>query len=373
MDYVSIVKASKQILRWLGTTNSVCCILMFCGCGRVWYDPYATESEPPVCTDGECQAATCSDGFTNQGETDLDCGGKCGATCENDKACLAGVDCVSGYCSTDFVCAPEGPASCDDGLHNQDEDAIDCGGSCDACAALGFELDLFAEFSPSLVLEGSSSTLTWTFSVGSPPLAGASVSVELNNSDPATSTLNAPDALLSIVEMDVSDSDLTAFPTGLNQLANLRVLNLSNNAISGALSPDLASLRNLEELYLAGNHLESINASIFGVMTKLSTVDLSNNNLSETEQVEILAQLHAARHFFENGAPTIDLEGNGSFVFYDPEPLPEPGASNAHWVWNGHGFTPITGSAIVYDLQNDVNGEGFSTWSIRSDWVPPGA
>ena len=49
-------------------------------------------------------AATCTDGLQNQGETGVDCGGPCDA------------------CHT-----------CEDGIQNQGEDGIDCGGPCDAC------------------------------------------------------------------------------------------------------------------------------------------------------------------------------------------------------------------------------------------------
>jgi hypothetical protein len=48
--------------------------------------------------------ATCDDGIQNQGEEDIDCGGPC-------KSC----------------------ATCDDGIKNQDEAGIDCGGPCSPC------------------------------------------------------------------------------------------------------------------------------------------------------------------------------------------------------------------------------------------------
>ena len=52
-------------------------------------------------------AATCTDGLQNQGETGVDCGGPCDA------------------CQT-----------CDDDIQNQGEDGIDCGGPCDACIGM---------------------------------------------------------------------------------------------------------------------------------------------------------------------------------------------------------------------------------------------
>ncbi len=48
---------------------------------------------------------TCSDGVKNQGEQGIDCGGPCQNACP----------------------------SCSDGIRNQDETAVDCGGACDPC------------------------------------------------------------------------------------------------------------------------------------------------------------------------------------------------------------------------------------------------
>jgi hypothetical protein len=55
-----------------------------------------------------CPTPTCSDGIQNQGETGIDCGGPC-------PACP--------------------PPSCVDGIQNQGEIGVDCGGPCPACSA----------------------------------------------------------------------------------------------------------------------------------------------------------------------------------------------------------------------------------------------
>jgi hypothetical protein len=49
-------------------------------------------------------AATCSDGIQNQGEADIDCGGPC-ARCVNGKNCSKRADCASAYCNLDGKCA----------------------------------------------------------------------------------------------------------------------------------------------------------------------------------------------------------------------------------------------------------------------------
>jgi hypothetical protein len=81
-----------------------------------------------ICTNDVCVDPTCDDGLLNQGETAIDCGGPCGATCEVGQRCVAHTDCVSGACDlANYECIP---ADCTDGVYNQDESDIDCGGVC---------------------------------------------------------------------------------------------------------------------------------------------------------------------------------------------------------------------------------------------------
>lgn len=72
-------------------------LTLFFGAGIILYSGCSKDDEP---------AETCSDGIQNQGETDVDCGGPC-TPC----------------------------ASCSDGIQNQGETGIDCGGPCAACPA----------------------------------------------------------------------------------------------------------------------------------------------------------------------------------------------------------------------------------------------
>jgi hypothetical protein len=82
------------------------------------------------CSDKDDTAAgTCSDGIKNQTETGVDCGGPCGAcpTCTDGikNGTETGVDC-GGSCA---ACA-----SCSDNIQNQGETGIDCGGPCPPCS-----------------------------------------------------------------------------------------------------------------------------------------------------------------------------------------------------------------------------------------------
>jgi hypothetical protein len=76
---------------------------------------------PDACVD-------CSDGEQNGDETDVDCGGSCPTGCDDGEDCLVGDDCVSLVCDPDTLTCT--PPSCDDGVQNGDESDVDCGGSC---------------------------------------------------------------------------------------------------------------------------------------------------------------------------------------------------------------------------------------------------
>ena len=57
-----------------------------------------------LCQDSKCVDASCSDQEQNNGESDIDCGGPCGA-CPNGLHCFIPADCQSGIC-TGGTCAP---------------------------------------------------------------------------------------------------------------------------------------------------------------------------------------------------------------------------------------------------------------------------
>ncbi|MGH1344818.1 MAG: hypothetical protein ACRBN8_24875, partial [Nannocystales bacterium] len=81
-----------------------------------------------ACSDAGVCEGTCDDDVQNQDETDVDCGNVCGATCEDGEGCDDDGDCVSSTCHevADLCVDP----SCDDGEQGGDETDVDCGGSC---------------------------------------------------------------------------------------------------------------------------------------------------------------------------------------------------------------------------------------------------
>jgi hypothetical protein len=87
------------------------------------------------CSEGACVAPGCTDGVLNGKESDLDCGGGPGecAPCQAGEHCGTNLDCVSQICEGDVCTA----FSCEDGVPNGQESAIDCGGpNCKGCGEL---------------------------------------------------------------------------------------------------------------------------------------------------------------------------------------------------------------------------------------------
>jgi hypothetical protein len=78
-----------------------------------------------ICFGGTCQVPAPADGVKNGDETDIDCGGTKAPACVDGKACLAKTDCTSGVCTTN-VCQVPSPT---DTVQNGDETGVDCGGS----------------------------------------------------------------------------------------------------------------------------------------------------------------------------------------------------------------------------------------------------
>ncbi|CAF0948120.1 unnamed protein product [Adineta steineri] len=75
-----------------------------------------------------CQAPTCTDGVKNQDEADVDCGGAtCSKKCLPEQGCESSSDCTSNSCNT--ITKKCLTSTCTDGVKNQDETDFDCGGA----------------------------------------------------------------------------------------------------------------------------------------------------------------------------------------------------------------------------------------------------
>jgi hypothetical protein len=105
-----------------------------------------------------CQAPSCSDGVVNQGETDIDCGGSCPA-CPTGNACNTATDCQSGVCRAGGCAGGVARCcrapSCTDGVANGDEPLIDCGNVACGLCAIDHACTLDAECASGLCRAGS--------------------------------------------------------------------------------------------------------------------------------------------------------------------------------------------------------------------------
>lgn len=88
------------------------------------------------CASGTCAAPPrdrCNDGVQDGDETDVDCGGSCGA-CPADRACSTSRDCQSGACSFEYGVGYCTRPTCADGRLSGVESDVDCGFNCAPCA-----------------------------------------------------------------------------------------------------------------------------------------------------------------------------------------------------------------------------------------------
>jgi hypothetical protein len=79
-----------------------------------------------------CDANLCRDGVRNDAETDVDCGGGTCSTCALGKGCALSRDCSTTFCNaTTNQCVA---THCSDAIKNGDETGVDCGGpTCGQC------------------------------------------------------------------------------------------------------------------------------------------------------------------------------------------------------------------------------------------------
>ena len=76
----------------------------------------------------DASAPSCSDRAVDRDETDVDCGGPQCAPCAFDQHCVLGRDCQSGRCAGTVPGRMYCLDHCSDGIANDDETDVDCGG-----------------------------------------------------------------------------------------------------------------------------------------------------------------------------------------------------------------------------------------------------
>jgi hypothetical protein len=98
-------------------------LITLCGAGEKCSG--SADCTTKICFGGTCQVPAPADGVKNGDETDVDCGGSMSPACIDGKGCLAKTDCISGVC-TSGVCQVPSPT---DTVQNGDETGVDCGGA----------------------------------------------------------------------------------------------------------------------------------------------------------------------------------------------------------------------------------------------------
>jgi hypothetical protein len=100
-------------------------------CGANQACSSSSDCATGYCEGNRCTVPGCTDGLRNQDETDVDCGGVCapGYRCEIDEGCSLARDCLSSYC-WEGLCT----SHCASGTKDGDETGVDCGGQeCGKC------------------------------------------------------------------------------------------------------------------------------------------------------------------------------------------------------------------------------------------------
>ena len=116
------VKAKNEVGLWSDIFSS----------SGVFIEATASGAAPNISTIGDTDAykVHCSNGVQDDDESDIDCGGLDCNTCAAGSACTASTDCASKNCLTN-ICQE---STCDDLLQNQGESDVDCGGTnCEYC------------------------------------------------------------------------------------------------------------------------------------------------------------------------------------------------------------------------------------------------
>src|SRR5581483_1142610 len=113
-----------------GSTHRLCTLYRAASGSTVQHKRTATGNKLTLRKGVAMACPTCADGIRNDRETGVDCGGGACAACGVGQGCHEASDCATGVC-TAGVCQ----ATCDDEARDGSETDVDCGGgACPACA-----------------------------------------------------------------------------------------------------------------------------------------------------------------------------------------------------------------------------------------------
>ena len=93
----------------------------------------------------------------------------------------------------------------------------------------------------------------------------------------------------NITVLNLSNNQLTSLPPSITSLVNLEVINVENNRLE-SLPSEINQLKNLHEIHANNNRMTSL-PSTLGTMTWLTSIDISGNNIPQSDIAQLNAKL----------------------------------------------------------------------------------
>ena len=116
---------------------------------------------------------------------------------------------------------------------------------------------------------------------------------------PSAGTTNTQGNTSGLVSVDRSNNNLTKFPSDILSMTSLQALDLSHNALTGAMPAEIRHLQDLEVLNVSYNSMTGLPAEL-GQLKKLRVLNVSHNQLTGIP--------HELGDF--SSLQTLDLSGN---------------------------------------------------------------
>ena len=207
--------------------------------------------------------------------------------------CLSHDGDFSKFCSTDQACELPmivGCGSCEDGIRNQDEEGVDCGGSCDNQCSDCPDVPDYEALMAIYIATGGDNWITntnWGDTCDVCTWYGIQCNEEgrvVNLFLPQNNlkgTLPLGIGSLTYLEALVIDgNDLTGdFPSSIGSLPSIEYILANNNQFSGNIPEELGNLEQLKWLLLGNNNLEGELPTSLGNLINIDQLILGNNKL----------------------------------------------------------------------------------------------